>query len=256
MDKGIRQAIAEAIKRLRKERHLTQSELAGVLGLSQAHFSKIERGQGTITAEQLIKLIQKFSLPLSYFTPPEKKSDHEENPSLQNALAYLGARHLRVIEGVSFPERLGFPEDAITETLIAPSSRLITSLAPVIAKHCERINFQRIAEKLRPQNIQNRLWWVVEATYLALTERLKEPYLPKTLHRDYQKALLLLERKKLDASAVQEGLKEDEFDTGLISEKTVDLVKKNRDKPAKRWGIITRIKKEDFLQALKDSEEK
>lgn len=255
MNQAIRQAISDGIKKLRKERRLTQWELAKLLGLSQAHFSKIERGQGTISAEQLINLVQKYNLPLSYFTPPEKPSKYEEDPYLQNALAYLGANHLRPVPQVEVPKRLEFPEETILETLVASSPRLITALAPVIVKHCEKINFHRIAEKLRIHGIQNRLWWVIEGTYLALTERLKEAYLPTVLHQDYQKAFLLLERKKADAVTAQEHLKEDELDEGLISARTVELVKKNNDKLAKRWGIVTRIKKEDFLRALKDAEE-
>lgn len=253
----IRLALAAGIQKLRKERGVTQIELARLLGLSQAQLSKIENGHGSITAEQLIRLLQEYSLPLSCFTPAEKASRNDENPSLQNALAHLGAVHLRAVPGVAVPERLALPEEAIVETLIAPSSRLVTALAPVIVSHCESINFHHVAERLRGHGVEYRIWWVVDGTYRALGERLKEPYLPRDLHRLYQRAFLLLERKKLDVGAVQNQLKdkEDELDRDLISERTIQLVKQNRDKLAGNWHIVTRIKKADFEQALKDSEE-
>lgn len=257
MNKGeVSQGLADGLKKLRRERRLTQVELARLLGLSQAHLSKIENGHGSITAEQLILVLQKYSLPLSYFIPSGKGSKYEEEPFLQNALVHLGASHLRVIPNVVVPERFAFPEEAILETLIAPSSRLITALAPVIVQHCETINFHRLAEKLKPHGLECRVWWIVDGTYHAVGERLKEPYLPRDLRRCYQKAFLLLERKKLDIAALQGQLKEDELDRDLISEKTIQWVTQNRDKLAKHWHILTRIKKTDFEEALKESEEK
>jgi transcriptional regulator with XRE-family HTH domain len=261
MDKALIQpAIAAGLQKLRKERRVTQSELAESLGLSQSQLSKIENGQGSLTAEQLVWLLQNYSLSLGYFVAPENKAKPEENSPLQNALVNLGASHLRTVPGVAIPERLESPETAIVETLIEGSSRLITALAPVIARQCEKINLQRIAQQLRTYafGAQYRIWWVVDGTYQALGGRLNEPYLPSDLHRLYQKAFLLLERKKLDVGHVQEQLtdQEDELDQNLISERTIQLVKQNRDKLAHHWHIVTRIKKSGFEQALKDSEEK
>lgn len=253
----IQGAIASGFRRLRKERGVTQAELAGLLSLSQAQLSKIENGHGSVAAEQLIQILQKYSLPLSYFVPLQKSSKSEEDSLLQNALVYLGASHLRLIPGVVVPEKLAIPEEAIFETLIAPSSRLVTALAPVIVRHCESINFHRIAERLKGHGVECRIWWVVDGTYYALSERLKEAYLSRDLHRLYQRAFLLLERKKLDVYKVRSQLPgdSDELDRDLISEKTIQLVRDNRDLLAELWLIITRIKKEDFEQALKNSEE-
>jgi len=269
--KGIHRSIAAGLRKLRKERRITQAELARLLGLSQAQLSKIENGRGSLVAEQLVRLLQEYSLSLSYFVSAEKSSRNEEDTPLQNALARLGAAHLRIVPGIAVPERLALPEEAVLETLIAPSSRLVTALAPVIVRHCESINFHRIAERLRGHGVEYRIWWVVDGTYHALGERLKEPYLPRDLHRLYQRAFLLLERKKLNLpqrgvegeaptalpveGATRAPMIEDEFDRDLISERTIQLVKQNRDKLANHWRVVTRIKKADFEQALKDSEE-
>ncbi|GEM_PF-2244713 len=251
----IQKAISVGIRRLRKEKRITQVDLAKVLGLSQAQLSKIENSAGSITAEQLIQLLKKYGLSLSYFISLEKDSKYHEDPALQNALVHLGATHLRLISDVVVPEKFAFPEEVLLAVLVAPSSRLVTALAPVIVQHCETIHFHRVAEKLRGYGIEYRLWWVVDGTYDAIGKRLKEPALSRDLYRAYQRAFLLLERKKLDGDVLKNQLKEDELDTDLISEKTVQSVKLNRDKLAKHWHIITRIKETDFEQALKDSEE-
>ncbi len=258
MDKEpIQLAIASGLRRLRKEKGVTQAQLAKSLRLSQAQLSKIENGGGSLTAEQFIWLLQEYSLPLGYFIVPKQK--FEEDPFLQNALVHLGATHLRLVPGVAVPERLEFPETAILEALVEDSSRLITALAPVIVRHCERINFQRIARDLRTYafGVRNRIWWIVDGTYHALERRLQDPSLPRNFRRLYQKAFLLLERKKSEASQAQEQLRdqEDELDQDLISERTIQLIKKNRDPLAQRWHILTRVKGADFEQALKDSEE-
>jgi transcriptional regulator with XRE-family HTH domain len=254
---NIHQSLATGIQKLRKDRGITQAGLARLLNLSQAQLSKIENGTGSITAEQLVYLLQEYSLPLSYFIPNEKKAENEEEPFLQSALTYLGANHLRIIPGVNIPERLIIPEEAIFEVLLSPSSRLVTALAPIIVKHCESINFLRIAERLKGHGVERRIWWVVDCIYNALSERLKETYLSRDQYRLYQKAFILLERKKLDVYKARNKFEEDfdEFDRDLISARTIQLVKDNLDETAELWGIVTRIKEQYFQQALKDSEE-
>jgi transcriptional regulator with XRE-family HTH domain len=252
---GINEGLITGLRRLRHERRLTQVELALALGVSQPQLSKIEKGQGLISAQQLILLLLKYSLPLSYFIPAAKVRDEED--ALQNALVYLGASHLREIPDVIVHEKFTRAEEAIATTLISKSSpRLIAALVPVIVKHCENINFLEIAERLCVHGIENRLWWIVEGTFFAVQERLKDPFLPRDFHRQYQTAFLLLERKKIDSSAVREHLKLDELDQGLISAKTVKLVKDDRDELAEDWGIITRIKLRDLVEFLQNSEQK
>ncbi len=254
---NIQAAIAAGLKRLRKERRRTQVEVAALLGLSQAQLSKVESGRASLSAEQLVQLLRHFSLPLNYFVEADKSMKSEDDAQLQNALVHLGATHLRTVPNVAVPERLVAPEAVILEVLLAPSARFVTALSPVIVQQCESLNFHRIAAKLQTHGIEYRIWWVVDGIYQAVHERLKTPYLSRRIDRLYQRAYLLLGRKKLDVATVQEQLgdREDELDRDLISKKTIKLVKQSRDKLAKHWHIVTRIKKADFEQALKDTEE-
>lgn len=251
--RNIRKTIADALRRLRRKRSLTQAELAHVVGLSQPHFSKIERGQGSLSAEQLIALLRRFSLPLSYFVGVPEKAPSDA--ALRNALVHLGARHLREISGVVVPERLTDSEEVITETLItAPDARAVTALAPVLVQNYEHVNIVRIAERLARRGVENRLWWLLDGTTRVLEERLEDPYLPRELHRRYQKAFLWLERKKKDPSDVKAPTRLDELDPDLLSARTVELVREDRDDIAQYWHLITRIKEEDFLRALRETE--
>jgi transcriptional regulator with XRE-family HTH domain len=61
----IRLHIVDKVRALRRARRLTQAELAGKLGLSQARLSEIESGDGSFTAEQLVVILRLFNVGLS-----------------------------------------------------------------------------------------------------------------------------------------------------------------------------------------------
>jgi DNA-binding XRE family transcriptional regulator len=50
-------AMAREVRELRKERHLTQKQLAAASGINQAEISRIERGQTNPTASTLAALL-------------------------------------------------------------------------------------------------------------------------------------------------------------------------------------------------------
>lgn len=55
-------AVGDALRELRNERHLTQSQLAEKLGLSAIHYSLIEQGQRKFSIEVLFKLMDVFEV--------------------------------------------------------------------------------------------------------------------------------------------------------------------------------------------------
>src|SRR4051812_9218764 len=99
LDKA-RGRVARQVRSLRKERGWSQAELAAKLELSQSRLSEVERGKGSLTAEQLLLILQLFNVSPAAFL--------DEAPvqaaALQNALARLGARHLRESDQVA-PDR-------------------------------------------------------------------------------------------------------------------------------------------------------
>src|SRR5689334_20395013 len=107
-----RRGIARKMAELRRARGWTQAQLAERLGLSQARLSVIERGGGTISAEQFVVLMALFNVPVEDFLP---KQDPEDE--IQNALARLGALHLREVAGVLPSSRMREVSDAVREVL-------------------------------------------------------------------------------------------------------------------------------------------
>jgi len=255
-----RRYIIKGIKKLRTERRYTQAEFAKLIGLSQQQYSKIERGEGTISVEQFLLILDRFALPLSYFVKIKPK---EKDPALilQNASANLGAVHLREVPGIFIPEKFQNPNEVIFEILENYlSARLIAALAPIIVKNISRINLNAIEKKLREWNHQNRLWWVLENTLDGIRHRLDEPYLPRENKLNYKRAAtaltnhILIAKNRDNGEWYQSSKPPDIYDPNIVTEKTLENIKSQQDNTAKRWNIISAIKQVDFENALKDSE--
>lgn len=55
--------IGTVIKRLRKEKGLSQEVLSGLAGLDRTHYSKIERGLRSPTIDTIFKIAQPLGIP-------------------------------------------------------------------------------------------------------------------------------------------------------------------------------------------------
>jgi y4mF family transcriptional regulator len=55
------------VRQLRKERKLTQSKLAELIGLSTNFIGMIERGERNTTVDKIFKLAEAFNISLSEF---------------------------------------------------------------------------------------------------------------------------------------------------------------------------------------------
>lgn len=54
--------IGKTIRRLRKEKHLSQEVFSGLAALDRTHYSKIERGQRVPTLETIFKMAQALEI--------------------------------------------------------------------------------------------------------------------------------------------------------------------------------------------------
>ncbi len=63
-DKAFFEQLGQRIARLRKEQHITQVQLAELLGISQQHMASFEKGIRKIPASMLPKLSQILAVPL------------------------------------------------------------------------------------------------------------------------------------------------------------------------------------------------
>ena len=76
-------AFAERLKELRKLAHLTQVELAKLLGIGQSSYADWERGKKKPTQENLVKIAQVLNVSVDYLVGnSEDKSDELDNIEL------------------------------------------------------------------------------------------------------------------------------------------------------------------------------
>ncbi|MFR7633415.1 MAG: helix-turn-helix domain-containing protein [Streptococcus salivarius] len=76
-------AFAERLKELRKQAHLTQVELAKLLGIGQSSYADWERGKKKPTQENLVKIAQVLNVSIDYLVGnSEEKTDELDNIEL------------------------------------------------------------------------------------------------------------------------------------------------------------------------------
>ncbi|MCB4756899.1 MAG: helix-turn-helix domain-containing protein [Elusimicrobia bacterium] len=249
--KQYQQNIAKRVKELRRERRLTQKELADYLGLSQNRISQIEAGQGSFSAEHLLLLAKKFNVPASSFVSEKRKAD----PTIQNALARHGASHLREDEETLPSEKLDDVLRLVREVLVAPESpRAVAALAPVIVQHAEPRTLNRIRLQLKDDGVIQRYGWLLENIQRAINEELAED-LSEDWRTKYKRADFIF--KNLLASPWFESSKADREDLidSVVTEKTLEELRVTSSDISKKWKVITRIQPSDFAQALKEARE-
>ncbi len=75
-------AIGSRLRRLRKERGLTQAELARQIGIQQSDLSRMEKGEYRVSLDNLFKILGVFDLDLADFFGQQKMSAAVENQPL------------------------------------------------------------------------------------------------------------------------------------------------------------------------------
>ncbi|MBI5595579.1 MAG: helix-turn-helix transcriptional regulator [Elusimicrobia bacterium] len=244
-------SISAHVRELRIERHWTQKSLAAELGLSQSRLSEIETGQGAFTAEQFLRVLQLFNVTVDRFAARRT----EIASQLQNAIARLGASHLFESDTVLPSERLQEVLPVIRETLVAPeSSRQVTGLAPVIVNHINDINFSRLESELAALGRERRLYWLIDSVQEAV-EHEDGKDLPREWRIRYRRtaALCGLSLRHWSAQSARIDVIPDVLDPVIASAESLAEVQAEASEAARRWRIVTRIKAEDFVDALREA---
>jgi len=72
MSNPIDVAVGERIRQLRKERRITQTELADAIGLTFQQIQKYEKARNRISASKLVQIAEIFEVNIAeLFSPPE-----------------------------------------------------------------------------------------------------------------------------------------------------------------------------------------
>ena len=248
----LKKNIASAVKKSRKERRLTQGELAKLLGITQAWYSQLENGLGSFTAEQLIVLSERLNIPISSLG--KKNGADTFQDKLQKELVRLGASNLYENVEVLPSEKLASINNVIVETLVsAESSRQILALVPVIIKNSNTINVRTILNATNSLGLGNRLGWIFDGITAALKDELSH-YQPRSKTRLFRKLLVELQQINAYIHLLQgaRDFPEDILDGTISSEATLNQVTNSRDELAKKWKIVTRITLQDFQKAVQE----
>ena len=74
-------AIGSRLRELRKERGLTQAELARQIGIQQSDLSRMEKGEYRVSLDNLFKILGVFDLDLAdFFGDRSEKTELERQP--------------------------------------------------------------------------------------------------------------------------------------------------------------------------------
>lgn len=246
----LRAEIGRKVRALREGRGLSQVELSQRLGLSQNRLSEVERGKGSFTAEQFLLLLQIFNVPVDHFSPAQPAAES----SLQNALARLGAFHLLESERILPSERLQEAEDVLREVLIsATNPRHVAALAPVLVSNLDTLNLAKLWATFTDYGLASRLGWLIENTVEAIrqTEGTSKSRRQATQLRKGQTILqALLDRvAPLHLEPSPQGF-EDRVATSASSRKTLEEIRQNASPISHRWGVLSPLHAEHFLEAL------
>jgi transcriptional regulator with XRE-family HTH domain len=245
--------IASRVRKLRQSRRWTQAELADTLQLSQNRLSEIERGDGSFTAEQFVLLLKLFNISASEFV--DDAGDHRAE--LQKVLARFGATHLQESVHVLPSKEFDEIHDAVREALLDGSPRVVTAVAAVLVRTGERLNLSKVQVELEKLGRERRLAWVIDNTLSALddltrgagsesrewTKLRRHAEVPLRMFLDFVRARSLEHREApLDL-----------LDATVRSSRTLEDVKHSASEASRRWGIVTSLQREDFVQALRAS---
>lgn len=250
-----RREVAARVRELRTSRKLTQSALANELGLSQSRLSEIERGDGSFSAEQFLLVLRLFNVPVSEFVDQAVAPTQD----LQNALARLGATHLHETTSVVPSEQLDELVHVVREALVDGSPRFVTALAPVLFGHARTLNLRHLQSELARLGYERRLPWlaenILEAVRLlqekiAVSPRRFREHLPKRLVLQTSSLQLFLNYfdARFDALSSQPP---DIIDSTIRTPKTVEHVIRNGSEISRRWGVVTTLTPDAFVEPLK-----
>jgi transcriptional regulator with XRE-family HTH domain len=83
-------AIGGRLRELRKERGLTQAELARQIGIQQSDLSRMEKGEYRVSLDNLFKILGVFDLDLAdFFGDQHEKTEREQQPLSRHDMKIL-----------------------------------------------------------------------------------------------------------------------------------------------------------------------
>lgn len=82
-------AVGSRLRKLRKERGLTQADLARQIGIQQSDLSRMEKGEYRVSLDKLFKILAVFELDLADFFGDKPTEAAEQQPLSQQDMQIL-----------------------------------------------------------------------------------------------------------------------------------------------------------------------
>jgi transcriptional regulator with XRE-family HTH domain len=82
-------AVGSRLRKLRKERNLTQAELARQIGIQQSDLSRMEQGEYRVSLDNLFKILAVFDLELADFFGQRSTPTGNQQPLSQQDMQIL-----------------------------------------------------------------------------------------------------------------------------------------------------------------------
>ncbi len=113
------QLVGPKIRQLRKERKLTQTELASRIGVQQSDLSRMEKGEYRVSLDTLFKILAVFDVSISeFFDDVNKESLTPRDVQVMRDLKRLpGSARREVEEFIAFKRNQGITEAEAPEAL-------------------------------------------------------------------------------------------------------------------------------------------
>jgi transcriptional regulator with XRE-family HTH domain len=77
--------VGQKIRQIRKSRHLTQSDLATRIGITQSDLSRMENGEYKVGLDTLFRILQVFELSMSEFFAEPAESEESPPPARETS---------------------------------------------------------------------------------------------------------------------------------------------------------------------------
>jgi transcriptional regulator with XRE-family HTH domain len=108
------QLVGRKIRQLRKERKLTQVDLAARLGIQQSDLSRMEQGEYRVSLDTLLRILAEFKMSIGEFFEEgaERSITPRDMRLVQDFKALPDAARREVEEFISFKHSQGQPDDA------------------------------------------------------------------------------------------------------------------------------------------------
>lgn len=237
-DSALREQIAALVVAERRARNLSQAALAHELGVSQPHLSNVERGLASLTAEQLLYLVQRFNLSLDALLPVA-----DEGAAVQNALLQHGAWHLAHIPSAGLTP-LRDVNQLVVRVLRVPEPRHVTALLPVCLHRAREVSLPVIAAALAESHLEHRLDWLLDIFVAALATPVPPAY------RLTANELRMLIELRTDTHLATRRAQVDPLDLAIRSVETARSLVAEGDPISRAHNIATSLRTSDFVDAM------